>query len=252
MRGVCLFGGNGRRLGRYTRRVANKHLILIGDKTVADLTAETMIQTGLKRCAFVTGGHYGGQIVTYFGDGMEWGFEEINYRFQYEPDGVPSALLTTENYVKGHKIFLHLGDNVINHNFREDWENFVQSDAGCQIFLKSVPDPHRFGIVELDSRNNILSIEEKPKNPKSELAVMGAYFFDETALERAKKLVKSARGETEIVDLIKSYLEDSTVTHRILDCFYCDAGAPEQIARVTKWYHEQKWGRILEEEAVLI
>lgn len=244
MRGVCLFGGSGTRLGRYTRRVANKHLILIGDKTLADLTAERMIQTGLERCAFVTGGNYGGQIVTYFGDGTEWGFEEIIYRFQYEPDGVPSALVTTANYVKGHKIFLHLGDNVIDHDFKADWENFTASGAGCQIFLTKVPDPRRYGVVELGDDGGIVSIEEKPANPKSDLAVIGAYFFDETVIERARKLPKSARGETEIVDLIKSYLKDSRVLHRVLNCFYCDAGTPDQLARLTGWYHDKKWGKI--------
>src|SRR3990167_3581316 len=98
MRGVCLFGGNGTRLGRYTRRVANKHLILIGDKTVADLTVEKMIEAGITRCSFVTGANYAGQIVTYFGDGKEWGFDELDYRFQHQPDGIPSGLLAAENY----------------------------------------------------------------------------------------------------------------------------------------------------------
>lgn len=243
MRGVCLFGGNGTRLGRFTRRVANKHLILIGDKTLAELTAEKMIETGLTRCAFVTGKNYGGQIVTYFGDGAEWGFDEISYHFQPESDGVPSAMLAAEYYLQGHKIFLHLGDNAIAHNFKEDWKNFIRCGAGCQIFLIRVPDPSRFGIVELERDGRIASLAEKPENPRSNLAVIGAYFFDETVVARAKQLSKSSRGETEIIDLIKSYLENSSVIYRILDCFYCDAGAPDQIARLTSWYHEQRWGK---------
>lgn len=239
MRGICLFGGTGSRLGRYTRRVANKHLILIGDKTVAELVVEKMIETGLDSCAFVTGGNFGGQIVTYFGDGEEWGFKEITYRFQYEPDGIPSALLRTENYCRGHKTFLCLGDNVIDHDFRDDWAKFSKSGKGCQIFLTPVPDPERFGVAEvLDGK--IHSIEEKPKRPKSNLAVVGAYFFDETVFDRAQALTKSARGETEIVDLINSYLADSEVGYRILDGFYCDVGTPDQIARVVNWYDEKK------------
>lgn len=239
MRGVCLFGGNGTRLGRYTRRVANKHLILIGDKTIADLTAEKMVETGLKRCSFVTGANYAGQLVNYFGDGKEWGFEEIDYRFQYQPDGIPSALLATETYNAGHKIFLHLGDNVIDYNFKRDWDKFAESGHGCRIFLTSIPDPTRFGIAEINE-GTIVSLEEKPKEPKGNLAVIGAYFFDETVFERAKSLRPSARGETEVIDLIKSYLRDSRVDYRILDGFYCDVGTPDQIIRVVNWYDKKR------------
>lgn len=242
MRGVCLFGGTGSRLGRYTRRVANKHLILVGDKTVADLTAEQMIATGIDQCAFVTGGNYGGQIVTYFGDGEEWGFKEITYRFQYEPDGVPSALLRTENYCQGHKVFLHLGDNVIDHHFKADWNEFVAKGWGCKIFLTRVADPERFGVAEVNG-DTILSLEEKPTRPKSNLAVVGAYFFDESVFERAKQLKKSARGETEVIDLIKSYLADSQVRYRLLDGFFCDMGTTDQLIRVVQWYDETKRAR---------
>lgn len=244
MRGICLFGGSGTRIGRFTSRVANKHLILIGDKTVADLTAEKMVNTGLTHCSFVTGANYAGQIVTYFGDGREWGFEEIDYRFQYQPDGIPSGLLVTENYCAGHKVFLHLGDNVIDHSFRADWEQFVETGNGCKIFLKQVAEPQDFGIAEI-AAGRIVSITEKPTNPKSDLAIIGAYFFDTTAIERAKKLRRSPRGETEITDLIRSYLEDSHVDFKVLDCFYADAGTPENLAPIAKWYYEKKWKRKL-------
>ena len=244
MRGVCLFGGSGTRLGRFTRRVANKHLILIGDKTIADLTAEQMVKTGLTRCSFVTGSNYAGQIVSYFGDGKEFGFEEIDYRFQYKPDGIPSALASTENFCTGHKMFLHLGDNVIDYDFRGDWEDFAERGKGCRIYLKAVQNPGDFGIVEI-SGGKVVSVSEKPNRPKGDLAVIGAYFLDDTAIARAKKLKPSQRGETEITDLIKSYLEDSQVSFRILDCFYADAGTPEQIARVAKWHYEKTTGKEL-------
>lgn len=240
MRGVCLFGGTGQRLGRYTRRVANKHLILIGDKTIADLTAERMIDTGLKQCAFVIGSNYAGQFITYFGDGKEWGFEEIDYKVQHQPEGLPSALITAESFCLGHKIFMHLGDNVIDYDFRQDWNQFAERGKGCQIFLRQVNNPSHFGIVEI-TNGRINSIAEKPSHPKSDLAIVGAYFLDHTAIERAKNLHKSARGETEVVDLIQSYLKDSQVTYKILECFYADAGTPEQLARVVKWYYEKKW-----------
>ena len=244
MRGICLFGGTGQRLGRYTRRVANKHLILIGDKTIADLTAERMVETGLTRSSFVTGANYAGQLVTYFGDGKEWGFEEIDYKFQHQPDGIPSALLVAENYCQGHKVFVHLGDNIIDHNFRKDWEEFMEMGKGCKIFLRAVDDPSNFGVAEI-SAHRIASLVEKPKNPKSNLAIIGAYFFDETVFERARKLKKSPRGETEITELLNLYLLDSQVSYKILDCFYADAGTPEQIARVVKWYYEKKWKKPL-------
>ncbi len=244
MRGVCLFGGTGKRLGRYTRRVANKHLVLIGDKTIADLTAEKMIEAGIRRAAFVTGTNYAGQLITYFGDGREWGFEEIDYRFQYQPDGIPSALVATEIYCKGHKVFLLLGDNVIDYNFQADAREFFERGKGCGIYLKKVEDPRGFGIAEI-TNGRIVSLEEKPIHPRSDLAIIGAYFFDETAINRAKKLSKSARGETEIVDLLNSYLSDSQLNYKILDCFYADAGTPEQIARVVKWYYEKRWNRPL-------
>lgn len=244
MRGVCLFGGKGTRLGRFTRRVANKHLIPVGDKTIADLTAERMVQAGFSHCAFVTGTNYPGQIVSYFGDGKEWGLEEIDYRFQYQADGIPSALLTAENFCRGHQIFLHLGDNVIDYNFREDWLKFSESGKGCQVFLTRVEDPERFGVVEIKN-DKIISVEEKPSQPKSNLIIMGTYFFDETVMERAKLLKKSARGETEVTDLIHSYLNDGQVDYKILNCFYADAGTPEQIARVVKWYYEKTWQKKL-------
>lgn len=240
MRGICLFGGTGSRLGRYTRRVANKHLILVGDKTIADLTVERMIGAGCTRCSIVTGTNYAGQIVQYFGNGKEWGFEELDYHFQFEPDGIPSAILTAETACRGEKIFLHLGDNVVDYDFRSDWEEFVESRRGCQIYLRQVANPSQFGVAAI-SKGRVQSVVEKPQQPESDLAIIGTYFFDATVMERARILKKSGRGETEVIDLIRSYLSDSEVHHKILDCFYADAGTPQQIARVVKWYFEKTW-----------
>src|SRR5689334_11526692 len=98
MKAVCLFGGSGSRLGRYTRRVANKHLVLIGDKTIADLVAEQVYAAGFASCCIVTGSNHSGQLVGYFGDGKEWGFSELEYRFQYAAEGVPSGLSLAASY----------------------------------------------------------------------------------------------------------------------------------------------------------
>ncbi len=171
MKGVILAGGLGSRLFPCTK-VTNKHLLPVYNKPMIYYPLNTMVNAGLKDIMIVTGGNYAGDFLRILGNGKEFGLKDISYTYQEGEGGIAEALKLAENFAEGEKIFVILGDNIIEDDVSEDINDFEKQKEGAGIFLKEVPDPERFGVAEI-KEGKVINIEEKPKNPKSNYAVCG-------------------------------------------------------------------------------
>jgi len=195
----------------------------------------TLTQSGIKDITIVLGGESVGDFIRLLGDGTEFG-ACFNYVYQKQAGGIAEALFLTKEIVKGHKIAVILGDNIFEDTFGAEFENFKNSsDYDCHLFLKPVEDPERFGVAEVDEDNNINSIEEKPKRPKSNFAVTGLYLYDEKIFDIIERVIQeigySNRGELEITDVNNYYLKRGKVKANIVDGFWSDAGTFETLLR---------------------
>jgi glucose-1-phosphate thymidylyltransferase len=229
MKGVILAGGLGSRLYPLTK-VTNKHLLPIYDKPMIYYPIQTLINAGIDDILIVTGGNSAGDFLKLLGNGKEFGLRHINYTYQEGEGGIAEALRLAEFFAAGERICVVLGDNIIERNMREAAEAFRKQKGGAKILLKEVPDPHRFGVAEMKG-DRIVSIEEKPRAPKSNYAVIGIYFFDSAVFDIIKTLKPSGRGELEITDVNNRYIEEGLMTYGILDGWWTDAGTFESLLR---------------------
>ncbi|NWF93739.1 MAG: NTP transferase domain-containing protein [Syntrophaceae bacterium] len=232
MKGVILAGGLGTRLYPLTK-VTNKHLLPIYDKPMIYYPIQTLINAGIDDILIVTGGNSAGDFLKLLGNGKEFGLKHINYTYQEGEGGIAEALGLAEFFAGGEKICVVLGDNIIEKNIRRAAQAFQEQKEGAKILLKEVPDPERFGVPELKG-DRIVSIEEKPKKPKSNYAVIGIYFFDATVFDIVKTLKPSARGELEISDVNNRYIERGQMTWDILEGWWTDAGTFESLLRANQ------------------
>jgi len=236
MKGVILAGGTGSRLGKLTS-VLNKHLVAVGNAPMIEYPLRTLIQMGIKEISIVTGVEHAGIVINYLT--KEHPEIDFTYKIQKEAGGIAQALGLVENIYKGEKIAVILGDNIYDEDFSKVAEQFENSDEGARLFLKKVEDPKRFGVVELDSSGKIISIEEKPSKPKSNLIITGLYFYDKSIFEKIKTLKPSARGEYEITDANKKYLNEGKAYSITIDGFWSDAGTPKSRKRATDYVLEK-------------
>lgn len=195
----------------------------------------TLTQSGVKDITIVLGGESVGDFIRLLGDGTEFG-ACFNYVYQKQAGGIAEALFLTKEIVKGHKIAVILGDNIFENNFDRVFEKFKNSsDYNCHLFLKPVEDPKRFGVAVIDKHSNIISIEEKPKTPKSNYAVTGLYLYDENVFDIIERVIQeigySNRGELEITDVNNYYLKTGKVKANIIEGFWSDAGTFETLLR---------------------
>ncbi|MFM8314850.1 MAG: sugar phosphate nucleotidyltransferase [Deltaproteobacteria bacterium] len=226
MKGVILAGGTGSRLFPLTK-VTNKHLLPVGRKPMILHPVEKLIQAGMKEIIVVTGVEHMGDVVTLLGSGKDYGCE-FSYKVQDQAGGIAQALGLTESFCRGSKICVILGDNIFEDSLAPFAKNFYEQNKGAKVLLKQVSDPHRFGVPEVVG-NQIVSIEEKPKNPKSSLAVTGIYFYDDQVFEIIKTLKPSGRGELEITDVNNFYVRQGTMTHDTFQGHWTDAGTFESL-----------------------
>lgn len=232
MKGVILAGGLGTRLYPLTK-VTNKHLLPVYDKPMIYYPIQTLINAAIDDILIVTGGNNAGDFLKLLGNGKGFGLKHINYTYQEGEGGIAEALGLAEFFAAGDKICVVLGDNIIEKNIRRSVEAFRKQKGGAKILVKEVPDPNRFGVPEL-KRKQILRIEEKPKAPKSNYAVVGIYFYDAAVFDIIKTLKPSLRGELEITDVNNRYIEQGLMTWDILEGWWTDAGTFESLLRANQ------------------
>ncbi len=232
MKGVILAGGLGTRLYPLTK-VTNKHLLPVYDKPMIYYPIQTLINAGIDDILIVTGGNNAGDFLRLLGNGKEFGLKHINYTYQEGEGGIAEALRLAEFFASGEKICVVLGDNLIEKNIRKAVENFRRQKEGAKILLKEVSDPQRFGVPELKG-DRIARIEEKPKKPKSQYAVIGIYLFDQEVFNFIKTLKPSDRGELEITDVNNRYIKKRLMTWDILEGWWTDAGTFESLLRANQ------------------
>jgi glucose-1-phosphate thymidylyltransferase len=231
MKGVVLAGGTGSRLFPLTK-ITNKHLLPIYDKPMIYYPIQTLVDAGIKDILIVTGGKNAGDFLRLLANGKEFGVVHLNYTYQEGEGGIADALELAEHFADGEKICVILGDNIIERNIRHAVDEFRAQPAGAKILLKEVPDAERFGVAEIrDGR--IVSIEEKPAKPKSNLAVAGIYMYDSTVFEKIHHLVPSRRGELEITDVNNAYIQEGNMSYAFLDGWWTDAGTFDSLRRAT-------------------
>jgi glucose-1-phosphate thymidylyltransferase len=231
MKGVILAGGTGSRLFPLTK-VTNKHLLPVGKYPMIYYPIYKLIEAGISDILIVTGKEHMGSVVSLLGSGYEFGVE-FTYKIQDQPGGIAQALGLAEHFVKGDKCVVILGDNIFEDNISEYVHKFKNQDKGAKILLKEVPAPERFGVAELKGEK-IVSIEEKPENPKSNYCVTGIYMYDSRVFDIIKTLKPSARGELEITDVNNAYIKEGTLTYDILKGSWTDAGTFESLRRANE------------------
>ena len=238
MKGVILAGGLGTRLMPCTK-VTNKHLLPVYDKPMIYYPIMTLVNAGIKDILIVTGGNNAGDFLRLLGNGREFGLKDISYTYQEGEGGIADALKLAENFADGKKIFVILGDNIIQDNVSAYVEEFEKQPKGAKVFLKEVPDPERFGVAEIKD-GKIISIEEKPKVPKTNYAVCGLYMYDNEVFEIINNIKPSERGELEITDVNNEYIRRGTMTYSILKGWWTDAGTFESLFKASCLIAESK------------
>jgi glucose-1-phosphate thymidylyltransferase len=233
VKGVVLAGGTGSRLFPLTK-VTNKHLLPVYDKPMIYYPIQTLVNAGITEILLVTGGKNAGEFLRLLGNGKEFGLKHMNYTYQEREGGIAEALGLAEHFADGESICVILGDNLIENNISAAAESFKKQQKGAKVILKKVPDAQRFGVAEI-SGNQVLNIEEKPKAPKSDYAVIGIYFYDGTVFEKIHRLKPSGRGELEITDVNNFYIEEGSLTYEVLDGWWTDAGTFESLLRANNF-----------------
>ncbi len=222
MKGVILAGGLGSRLHPLTK-ITNTHLLPVHDQPMIYYPIKTLINAGIEDIMIVTGGNSAGDFLRLLGNGKDFGLKHLNYTYQEGEGGIADALSLVEHFADEEPVCVVLGDNIIEKNIRHAVDEYRKQGKGAKILLKRVHDPQRFGVPELDG-GRVVRVEEKPSEPKSDLAVIGIYFYDATVFDIIRTLVPSGRGELEITDVNNHYIERGEMTWNELEGWWTDAG----------------------------
>ena len=215
MKGIILAGGAGTRLYPASQPIS-KILLPIYDKPMIYYPLSTLMLAGIKDILIITNEIDYDNFIKLLGDGSQFGLN-LHYKIQYIQKGIADAFIIGEEFIGNDDVALVLGDNIFHgHGFSTTMKNAISKNKGATVFGYTVKDPERFGVVEFDSDYKAISLEEKPKNPKSNYAVTGLYFYDNNVCKYAKELKPSARGELEITDLNRIYLEKGLLNVEIL------------------------------------
>jgi len=234
MKGIILAGGKATRLRPLTW-VTSKQLLPVYNKPMIYYPIETLTKAGITEILVIVSPEFAGHYLNLLGTGKEVG-AKISYVVQPTPGGLPEAFIYGEDFIDNDDVTLILGDNIFDFDFSDHIKNFK---GGGEIYAKEVHDPERFGVVEFDQKMKVISIEEKPKKPKSNYAAVGIYTFDSRVVEYAKNLKPSERGELEIVDLHNIYLKNNELKVSVIDGIWEDAGTFDSLLRAANLMAEK-------------
>ena len=240
MRGIILSGGSATRL-RPCTKVTSKQLLPVYNRPMIYYPLNTLIKAGIKEILIIVAPERAGDYLNLLGSGKEFGVK-FTYEIQDEPKGLAEAFIIGENFIDEDNVTMILGDNIFEDDFSQDIKNFK---SGGKVFAKEVSDPERFGIVEFNKNNKAISIEEKPKNPKSNYCVTGLYIYDNRVIEAAKNLKPSERGELEITDLNNWYLEKGELEVAMVNGQWIDAGTFDSLLRAQNFVKEKMQDKLV-------
>lgn len=241
MKGIVLAGGLGTRLAPLTR-ITNKHLLPVFDAPMVYYPIRTLVEAGITEILIVTGGNNAGDFLKLLRNGAEFGLRHLHYAYQEGEGGIAAALSLAQDFADDGPVCVVLGDNILEGSIADYVRKFRHQGKGAKILLSQVPDPQRFGVPLIEG-DRIVSIEEKPSEPKSPYAVIGVYMYDYRVFEIIKTLRPSGRGELEITDVNNAYIEWGDMTWDVIEGWWTDAGTFESLLRASNLVAELRAGQ---------